>query len=389
MIHVAHSYQLAPASCSVYSGPEFLYHFKWIFLYCCNSVLSVPLHTVNILCYQMVKTYQRKTSRGSHSDVLQHAAKEVIVNKESYRNAALAFGVDKMTLYRVVKMMKHTVAEGNSNDTSFVPRVVSGYARPRQLFSDDEEGQLVTYLTDASKMFFGLSASAKETRKLAYEFAVDLGKSVTENWKISVSAGADWFSGFMKRHKDLLSVRTPEATSLSRMTSFNSTKVNLFYDNLEDLYGRFHFEPQCIWNVDETGLTTVQNPGKIVAQKGVKQVGAVTSAERGVLVTLCCAVNALGHAIPPMFIFPRVRYHERFVDGGPSGCIGASHKSGWMTQDNFLIFLKHFVKHSHSATDHPVLLLLDNHESHLSVDGIQFAKDNSIHLLSFPPHCSH
>jgi len=352
-------------------------------------VLSVPLHTVNILCYQMVKTYQRKTSRGSHSDVLQRAAKEVIVNKESYRNAALAFGVDKMTLYRVVKMMKHTVAEGNSNDTSFVPRVVSGYARPRQLFSEDEEGQLVTYLTDASKMFFGLSASAKETRKLAYEFAVDLGKSVTENWKISVSAGADWFSGFMKRHKDLLSVRTPEATSLSRMTSFNSTKVNLFYDNLEDLYGRFHFEPQCIWNVDETGLTTVQNPGKIVAQKGVKQVGAVTSAERGVLVTLCCAVNALGHAIPPMFIFPRVRYHERFVDGGPSGCIGASHKSGWMTQDNFLIFLKHFVKHSHSATDHPVLLLLDNHESHLSVDGIQFAKDNSIHLLSFPPHCSH
>ena len=170
-------------------------------------MLSVPLHTVNILCYQMVRTYQRKTSRGSHSDVLQHAAKEVIVNKESYRNAALAFGVDKMTLYRVVKMMKHTVAEGNSNDTSFVPRVVSGYARPRQLFSEDEEGQLVTYLTDASKMFFGLSA--KETRKLAYEFAVELGKSVLENWKISVSAGADWFSGFMKRHKDLLSVRTP------------------------------------------------------------------------------------------------------------------------------------------------------------------------------------
>jgi len=47
------------------------------------------------------------------------------------------------------------------------------------------------------------------------------------------------------------------------------------------------------------------------------------------------------------------------------------------------------VKYSHSTTDKPVLLLLDNHESHLSVDGIQFAKDNGIHLLSFPPHCSH
>jgi len=67
--------------------------------------------------------------------------------------------------------------------------------------------------------------------------------------------------------------------------------------------------------VDESGLTTVQNSGKIVAPKGIKQVGAVTSAERGVLITLRCAVNALGHAIPPMFIFPRVRYHERLVDG--------------------------------------------------------------------------
>jgi len=26
----------------------------------------------------------------------------------------------------------------------------------------------------------------------------------------------------------------------------------------------------------------------------------------------------------------------------------------------------------------------DNHESHMSVDGIQFAKDDGIHLLSFP-----
>lgn len=83
----------------------------------------------------------------------------------------------------------------------------------------------------------------------------------------------------------------------------------------------------------------MQNLGKIVAQKGVKQVEAVTSAGRGKLVTLCCAVNALGHSVPPMFIFPRVRYHERLVDGGPPGCIGVSHKSGWMTQRTFCYFL--------------------------------------------------
>ena len=41
------------------------------------------------------------------------------------------------------------------------------------------------------------------------------------------------------------------------------------------------FQAQDIYNLDETGCTTVQKPGNVVAPKGVKQVGSVTSAERG------------------------------------------------------------------------------------------------------------
>ena len=336
---------------------------------------------------QMVRTYKRKTDRGTTSENMHHATKEVLNEQKSFRTVAVAYGIDKMTLYRRCRKIKASQSHECNISSGPSTAVHSGYAKPRQLFSDVEEAELVKYLLDASKMFFGLSP--KETRKLAFQFATDLGKPVPEKWKITLSAGEDWFSGFMRRHCRLVSLRTPEATSLSRISSFNQTNANLFYDNLESLYSRFHFEPQSIWNVDETGLTTVQNPGKVIAPKGMKQVGAVTSAERGVLVTLCCAVNALGHAIPPMFIFPRVRYHERLVDGGPPGCVGASHKSGWMTKENFFIFLQHFGKHSNSSIEHPVLLLLDNHESHISVECIQFAKDNGIHLLSFPPHCSH
>jgi len=58
--------------------------------------------------------------------------------------------------------------------------------------------ELVQYLLDASKMFFGLSP--KETRKLAFQFATDLGKPVPEIWKITLSAGEDCFSGFTRRH---------------------------------------------------------------------------------------------------------------------------------------------------------------------------------------------
>jgi hypothetical protein len=44
---------------------------------------------------------------------------------------------------------------------------------------------------------------------------------------------------------------------------------------------------------------------KLIVEKGTKQVGGITSNERGVRVTLCLAVNRIGTNVPPMFLFPR------------------------------------------------------------------------------------
>lgn len=60
-----------------------------------------------------------------------------------------------------------------------------------------------------------------------------------------------------------------------------------------------------IWNMDESGCTTLHKPERIIAQKGRKQVRAITSAERGTLVTIALAVSATGLSIPPYFVFPR------------------------------------------------------------------------------------
>ena len=113
------------------------------------------------------------------------------------------------------------------------------------------------------------------------------------------------------------------------------------------------------------------------------------SAERGQLVTVCCAVSAIGNTVPPMFVFPRVHYKDSFVNGAPPNSIGAAHPSGWMTAENFLTFMKHFVRHVRCSQEETVLLILDNHESHLSIEVLEFAKENGVIMLSFPPHTSH
>lgn len=119
---------------------------------------------------------------------------------------------------------------------------------------------------------------------MAYNLAVENNILVPKIWKINKQAGADWLTSFLRRHKNL-SIRTPKATSLGRAISFNKYKVGKFFDNLQSALERYNIQPHDIWNMDETEVTTVQKPNKVIARRGFKQIGAVTSTERGSLVT--------------------------------------------------------------------------------------------------------
>lgn len=155
------------------------------------------------------------------------------------------------------------------------------------------------------------------------------------------------------------------------------------------MYDKYKLAPSRIYNLDETGVTTVLKPRKIIAKKGIKQVGTIVSTERGTLVTVELAVNALGHAVPPMFIFPRLKYKDLFIKGGPPESIGAGNSSGWITATEFITYMDHFIKHTKPSPSDPILLLLDNHQSHIDISVVEKAKSNSIIMLSFPPHCTH
>lgn len=51
--------------------------------------------------------------------------------------------------------------------------------------------------------------------------------------------------------------------------------------------------------------------------------------------------------------------------------------------------LKHFANFVKCSQENRVLLLLDNHKSHVNIRTIKFARGKGITLLTFPPHTSH
>ena len=68
----------------------------------------------------------------------------------------------------------------------------------------------------------------------------------------------------MKKHSDL-SLRKPEACSLSRATAFNKHTVATFFEKLKNVYDRnVEFANGTrLFNLDKTSTSTVQKPHQL------------------------------------------------------------------------------------------------------------------------------
>src|SRR6218665_2166148 len=218
------------------------------------------------------------------------------------------------------------------------------------------EDELVQYLKEMESRFFGITFL--DLRRLAFQLAERDNISHQFN-KSKGLAGKKWVRLFMKRQPSL-SLRRPEATSYARTTGFNKPAVQKFFCLPTEIVDKYKLDGSRIYNADESGMKTVQQQhSKVIAGKGKKQVGSMTSSERGKNVTVVWCTNACGHYIPPMFIFARKRMNPVFVDHAPTASKGFAQDNGWMTMELVQSYLKHFVEMVKPSKESPVCLVLD------------------------------
>ena len=167
------------------------------------------------------------------------------------------------------------------------------------------------------------------------------------------------------------------------------TKVKAFLEELNILHA-----PDLVsrlWNADETGFCTSVASGRVLARKGARDVHETSGGSGREYFTVLAVGAADGTRLPPFILYKGSNLYLRWTKGGPAGTVFGMSDSGWMEKNNFLEwFKKLFVPAVAFLTKTgPVVLFLDGHYSHLSLELVLHAKSQGVHLFCLPPHLTH
>ena len=232
-------------------------------------------------------------------------------------------------------------------------------------------------------MFYGLPVDG--FRSLAYDYAVACdSKAIPQVWQEEKKATRDWYYAYMSRHQEL-SLKTPEGMSIARAIAFNRVSVDIFFSAYTEAMEKYQLQPDRIFNLDESSLSTVMKPVKVICESG-QPVASQISRERGTTMTFVGIISAAGSFLPPVFIIPRKRWNDSFMRGTITGSKGILHQNGWMNGECFLQTLEHIQRKTFSSPENKILLILDNAECHMNIHCIQYAIQHGIVIVTLPPH---
>ena len=80
---------------------------------------------------------------------------------------------------------------------------------------------------------------------------------------------------------------------------------------------------------------------------------------------------------------------EHLLVGCPPGTVGVVTDNGWTDSKVFVQWLNNFIDAVKPTPAKKVVLFVDGHISHKSLEAVELARANGVELISFPPHTTH
>ena len=188
---------------------------------------------------------------------MKQTIEDIRTNVFTIRAASRAYQIPRTTLQQYINSgtRKHELSADHE----------PGKQERYTVLGKEFETELCEHAKHLSDMYFWITKD--QLCKLAYELAWKNG--IKHSFNVDKqSAGDDWFKGFIARNPSI-SLRKPESTSIARVIGFRRSEVDRFFENLAQVYAKEKFDASRVFNVDETGMSTVQQQKqKILAPTG-------------------------------------------------------------------------------------------------------------------------
>lgn len=167
----------------------------------------------------------------------------------------------------------------------------------------------------------------------------------------------------------------------------------MFFNHYQKVLEKFSFTANRIFNFDKSSFSILTSP-LVIAPRGERQVGQISFAERGHQITFGVFMNAMGHALPPAYLFSEYwkNRNSGIIDTDingkhvirkvPPGSLGLYTKRGWMVAKVFPKVLEHLQGFTQSTLHSLLFLLLDNYLN-CSFGILKYVKENGIESIEF------
>ncbi|XP_050400998.1 uncharacterized protein LOC126817869 [Patella vulgata] len=257
----------------------------------------------------------------------------------SVRKAAIAYGIPKSTLHDKLK-----------EKTPLIPI-------PRTILSPDEENILAEWVINMSKIGYGRTKC-----ELLAKVKSILDKDTRITPFKNNMPGKDWYYGFIRRHPNI-SVQIKDST--------------------------IYADPSRWYNADESGFPLCSKTCKVLAERGQKNIYNFTSSDK-TQITVLAAMSTAGHYIKPLIVFPGQRFSYNPLEGFEEASFGRT-ENGWMDSELFSTWLRDmFIPEVvERGVRRPVVLFVDGHSTHLTLDACDLCRENGIVLYCLLEHASH